>query len=83
MKRTDFLLKLENILIELPAHDVALAAEELLARIEKLGMRPPDTNDVYSDAIVSVYIYPNYNQWDEDVEKDEKIMSEVRRRASK
>jgi hypothetical protein len=80
VRRTEMLLKLQEILVELP-EDLERASEELLTRIEKLGMAPPCLPSEYCQALMQVYMDPSFNRWEEDVEKDEKIMSAVRRRS--
>jgi len=49
-------------------------AEELLAMLEKTGMKPPSVSEEDRQAILSVY-YGGYsfNQWDEDLAQDEKV----------
>lgn len=57
-------------------------AEILLENLEKLGMQPPFVSKEDCDAIMSVY-YGEYtlNQWDEDLEKDEKVQEMKKRKA--
>jgi hypothetical protein len=56
--------------------------EELLDFIESKGMKPPSVSEEDQQAIMSVY-YGGYtfNQWDEDLEKDEKVQKMKTRRA--
>ncbi len=54
-------------------------AAEIVAHALKIGMRPPSVSEEDKQAIMSVY-YAGYtfNQWDEDLEKDEKIQGSKR-----
>jgi hypothetical protein len=56
-------------------------AEELLSFFEGV-MRPPRCREDLAQGMMSVY-YAGYtlNKWDEEVEKDEKVMEAVERRA--
>jgi hypothetical protein len=56
-------------------------AESLLNHIEFLGMKPPSVSEEDRQAIISVY-YAGYtfNQWDEDLLKDEKVQAARLRR---
>lgn len=80
MKRSDMILKLMEILVEAP-EDVEAAADQILARLEKLGMRPPAVDSDKCQALMTVY-YAGYtfNQWDEDFEADVAVMEAYKRR---
>lgn len=52
----------------------------LLDEVEKAGMRPPCLPDQYCQALHDVYVYPNLNQWEEEVEQDQKVMDRVKKR---
>jgi hypothetical protein len=91
MKRSDAVKNIANYLAstEYPAQDVDGAesplflqkAEEMLQKMESLGMKPPRLPESYCQAIMSVYYGGyTYNQWEEEVEKDEKVMAAKKRR---
>lgn len=49
-------------------------AEQVLKFIEKIGMVPPALSGAKCKALAHVYLYPDYNLWDEDFEKDKKAV---------
>ena len=59
-------------------------ADTLLKKLEALGMKPPRLPEEYCQAIMHIY-YAGYtfNQWEEEIVKDEKVMAEVERRRSR
>jgi hypothetical protein len=80
MKRADALAKLKWYIEEQNAGQVC--AGQILNFVEgTLGLRPPRVSEEDAQAIMHVY-YAGYtlNQWDEDIEKDEKVMEAKRRR---
>lgn len=82
MKREEMLLKIQEILVE-QSEDMTLedAAEDILTRLEKAGMRPPMLPENYCQAIMDIYIGGySKNQWEENVQKDEKVMNALKRR---
>lgn len=55
-------------------------AEEFLTKLETLGMKPPCLPDKYCQALLDVYIDPDFNQWEERVEEDVRVMERVKKR---
>lgn len=82
MKRTDFITEFQKILERY--EDCKLnnkAASEILAEIEKLGMKPPTLPQQYCQAILKIYCAGyTFNQWEEEIEKDEHVMAAKSRR---
>jgi len=74
MKRSDFIEKIR-------ASMGGLDAEEVLSKIESLGMKPPCLPENHCQAIMDVY-YAGYtfNKWEEDFEKDDKLVKALERR---
>ncbi len=56
-------------------------ADKMLLALENIGMRPPSLPEMHCQAIMDVY-YGGYsfNQWEEDFEKDEKVMKALQKR---
>lgn len=85
MKRELMLLKIQEILVE-QSEDMTLeeAAEDILSRLEKAGMKPPRLPEAYCQAIMDIYIGGcSFNQWEEDIEKDEKVIESKTRRENR
>lgn len=81
MKRPEMLEIIRQELLKTVGGDAAKhLAEDILSLIEKAGMRPPCLPDKYCQALFDVYIYPNLNQWEEEVVKDQKVMERVKLR---
>lgn len=80
MRRELMILKIQEILVEQGGMTLEEAATDILNRLEKAGMAPPGVSNDYGQALSHVYIYPDFNQWDEDVEKDEKVMAALKSR---
>ena len=76
MRREDFKSMLESFLKLPEARD----PERVLEFVER-HMRPPRCREDLAQGMIHVY-YAGYtlNKWDEDVEKDEKVMEVVRLR---
>lgn len=51
-----------------------LNPEQILAIIEKIGMNPPALDSKRYKALYSVYIEPSPYMWEEDFEKDKKVL---------
>lgn len=49
-------------------------ADSFLTLLEKEGMQPPSIRGDYSRALSNIYMFPDYNIWEEVLEKDEKVM---------
>lgn len=83
MKRSDAVSKLKTIVNNLlPTFDITThAAETILTELEKMGMKPPAPDVETCQAILSVYMWSDFNQWDEEIEKDAKVMEAKRKRA--
>ncbi len=81
MKRSEMLLKLQEMMIEAPS-DIEQATESILTRLEKAGMAPPCVDDDRCQAIMRVYYDSTFNRWDEDFDKDEKLVAAYKRRMS-
>jgi hypothetical protein len=77
VRRSDFKARLSEFMRSPESRD-----PENMLRYVEATMRPPRTTDDNAQAIMHVY-YAGYtlNQWDEDVEKDEKVMEAKRQRA--
>ncbi len=73
MKREDMVLRIMEMLIELP-EDVEAAANEILNRIEKAGMRPPSVGSDQRQVLMQIYVYPDFNMWDEQFFGDDKLV---------
>ena len=56
-------------------------AAEIVEHAIKIGMRPPSVSEEDRQALMTVY-YAGYtfNQWDEDLEKDEKVQEAKKRK---
>jgi len=78
MKRSDALQIIKDYL---DVNDGKLNADQVLAIVEKLGMAPPLLDEDKCQAIMHVY-YMGYTlrQWDEDFEKDNKVVEAYKRR---
>src|SRR5271168_2634673 len=58
-----------------------IAAKNMMAFFEhNLGMRPPYVGQEFANAITTVYMGGDCYQWEENVEKDDKVMAKVRER---
>lgn len=84
MKRTEMIEIIDKILFE---HELPLLqgiSKEILGSLEAAGMAPPTLPGDYCQAIMHVY-YGGYSfhQWEEEVEKDEKVMAALKRRSKK
>lgn len=74
MKRSDMLLKLQEMLVE-SSPSIEEAANDILTRLEKVGMKPPALESMKCQAILDTYYeFYTFNMWDEDFEKDEKLV---------
>lgn len=69
MKRSDMVAFLTHKLRE-----PNLTAEVLLDALEKEGMRPPSIGGDFTYAITGVYVFPDYNIWEEDFFKDSQLV---------
>lgn len=59
------------------------SAEQALSMLEDFGMKPPTLPEDYCQAIMHVYYGGcSFNQWEEEIEKDEKVMEAYNRRRS-
>ncbi len=79
MKRTDMLLRLQEILVEAP-DDIEQAAQSILTRLEKAGMAPPCLDSDRVQCLLQIYFDPNFNMWNEEFEADPKLVSAYERR---
>jgi len=81
MKRDEMILKIMEMLVH-TSEDLEEAANDILTGLEKAGMKPPSVSEEDCQALMTVY-YAGYtfNQWDEDLEKDEKVQVVKKRRA--
>jgi len=87
MKREEMLSKIHRFLTD---HQIQFKyadssqdmANKFLSLMEEAGMKPPHVSEEDAQAILHVY-YGGYSlyQWDEDLEKDEKVMEMKTRRA--
>lgn len=76
MKRS-YMIELMRLCPDCPAG----SEEHILSMLEGHGMKPPTLPEDYCQAIMDVY-YGGYsfNQWEEEIEKDEKVMEAYNRR---
>ena len=51
----------------------------VLLHLEKLGMGAPELDSDRSKAMTNVRVYPVYNMWEDDFDKDEKLVEEYKR----
>lgn len=58
-------------------------AEMVLDKIEAAGMKPPCVDGDKCQAIMNVYIDSTFNRWDEDFDKDEKLVAAYNRRMNR
>ncbi len=66
MKRSEMLLKIQEMLVEAP-DSLEDAANQILTRIEKVGMKPPYSNKMFQrDA--KIYIDADGCQWEPENE---------------
>ena len=75
MKKSDFLEKLKESLQRsnlFPNVFDSTSAKDIFNIVSELGMLPPHTKDYYQD-LMNIYIDPNTNKWDEDIEDDERV----------
>jgi hypothetical protein len=86
MKRSDMIKHLKEAVFGASYDDVTMEdveAEDLLVRLEKLGMRPPDVPKDMAHAITVVRMFPDYNMWEEDFYKDEALVTALNRRKAR
>ncbi len=79
MRRVEMVKRIADLLGKLPPNRED-AAELVLSSLERDGMAPPTLPSAYSQAITQIYIYPRYNQWEEQIEKDEKVINWIKNR---
>lgn len=84
MKRSEAVKKLEFILNAMKNDkDNRIKASQIISYLEcdEIGMKPPHVSEEDCQAIMDVY-YAGYtfNQWDEDLEKDQKVQESKKRR---
>src|ERR1700677_2358269 len=87
MKKADFMEKLGHIISrvdfggDMSGLGYDKAAEFVWAELTKLGIKPPPVSEEMRQCIMHVY-YAGYtfNQWDEDLEKDQQVMETKKRR---
>ena len=79
MKRSEMILHLQLMLVEAP-QDLEAAAEDILSRLEKWGMKPPCVNSDKCQALLTVYVDPSFNMWDEEFETDSALVAAYQRR---
>lgn len=83
MKRKDAVQKLKAILQDWENCKLdTKASRQILKRIEQeIGMNPPSVGGEMGQALTSVYMFPDYNQWDDDVLNDKAVVEAMSRRA--
>jgi hypothetical protein len=82
MKRSDAAQKIQQAIIRLTNTNISFQdATAFLDGLEEMGMVPPHVDQETTQALISVCIYPLFYQWDEDIEKDAKVMEAKRARA--
>ena len=82
MKRSDAAQKIQQAIIRLTNTNISFQdATAFLDELEKMGMKPPAPDVETCQAILSVYMWSDFNQWDEEIEKDAKVMEAKRLRA--
>ena len=67
MKRSRAVLAIMECLVEPHFDDVEKEASCILKKLEKLGMLPPHSDEVYQKN-AKVYVYPTGNEWDAEDE---------------
>ena len=87
MKRSEMVIRIAETLRledEVAPSMCLNVAEEVLKTIEQAGMLPPRLNEDKVQAIMSIY-YGGYSthQWDEEFEKDEKVLEAYNRRLAR
>lgn len=76
MKRAYAVQQLDTFLQRNPTADAILAFV-----VWELGMAPPVVDEETCQALMHIYISPNRRQWDEEIEKDAKVVLCKARRA--
>lgn len=82
MKRSAATQKIQQAIISLTNTNISFQdATAFLDELEEMGMKPPCVDEENCQVLAQVYVYPFYNQWDEEIEKDTKVMEAKRKRA--
>lgn len=82
MKRTEALRLIRTALLgEQIDHDNF--EEQILTIVEKIGMKPPCVDSNRCQVLMQVYIDPSFNMWDEDFDKEERLLSAYNKRVSR
>lgn len=55
-------------------------ASDLLQAIEEMGMEPPRVSGYKAQALMNVYVYPNFNQWEETLNTDVEYLAALKRK---
>ncbi|HBI00873.1 MAG TPA: hypothetical protein DDY18_04535 [Flavobacterium sp.] len=88
MKRETMILKIATLIVlgdiqfkDQKKESPETTAANILNMVEKLGMKPPSLPSDHQQAIMQVY-YDGYtmNQWEEDFDKDPKVVAALQRR---
>lgn len=82
MRREEMLLKIQEILVELP-ENVENAAESLLKRIERAGMKPPTIDSDRCQVLIQKYVDPSFSMWDEDFDKEPDLAERYKKRMNR
>ena len=82
MNRNEMVQKITDLIDSCNCRSSAELANQILSMQEDAGMAPPSVCEDKVQALMHVY-YAGYtaHQWDENFEKDEKVMDALRRRA--
>lgn len=82
MKRSEMVDTLADVLTRLTKLNRGNSkhrAKSILKALEELGMKPPALQGDHGQAVIAVYIYPDFNMWEEDFNKDPKLVEALRR----
>ncbi len=86
MKRSEMIELMVGYALDATEGWFAITTDEanlLLSFIEKAGMKPPCVDGDKCQAIMNVYIDSTFNRWDEDFDKDEKLVAAYERRMNR
>lgn len=54
-------------------------ADHFFKLLDAWGFKPPTVSEEYAQALMSVYIDPSFCRWEEDLDKDPKIVAALER----
>ena len=83
MKRSEMIKHVQDAVYVSTHEDLLMSKEEaalLLSILEKKGMKPPELKSIHRQALLDAYLYPDFNQWEEDIKKDKAVMFNFKKR---